>query len=74
MLYSAYPLCLGRLLNLCDFIYLFLAMLGLRCCAGFSLSTQASHCSGFSCYRARALEHAGSEVVAPRLWSTGSVA
>ena len=74
MLYSAYPLCLGRLLNLCDFIYLFLAMLGLRFCAGFSLSTHASHCRCLSCYWASALEHAGSVVVAPRLWSTGSVA
>ena len=51
------------------FIYLFLAMLGLRWCSGFSLvsgsrcfsicSVRASHYSGFSCCRARALGHAG---------------
>ena len=40
------------------FIYLFLAVLGLRCCKDFSLvavsrgySLAASHCGGFSCCR-----------------------
>ena len=51
------------------FIDLFLAVLGLCCCPGSSLvvtsrtalpcSTQASHCSGFSCSGARALGHTG---------------
>ena len=49
------------------FIYLFLAALGLCCCA------QASHCSGFSCCRAQALGARASGVVAHGLWSTGSV-
>ena len=53
-------------------IYLFLAALCPRCCAGFSLVVEAggtphcgawaSHCSGLSCYRAQA-----SAVVAPGL-------
>ena len=50
------------------YLSLFLAVLGPRCCAGLSLvvgraalysSAQASHCSGFSCCRAWALEHMG---------------
>ena len=40
-------------------IYLFLAVLGLRCCAWAfsSCGVLASHCAGFSCCGARALEH-----------------
>ena len=51
------------------FIYLFMAVLGLRCCSGFSLDAGegailhcgvwASHCGGFSCCRAQALGRAG---------------
>ena len=38
-------------------IYLFLAVLGLCCCAWpSSRGAQASHCGGFSCCRARALK------------------
>ena len=50
-----------------SFIALFLAMLGLGCCRGFSLAVasgsysgvgeQASHCGGFSCFRAQTLGH-----------------
>ena len=50
-------------------IYLFLAMLGLHCCTGFSLvveswgdsslGAQTSHCSGFSCSGAQVLGHEG---------------
>ena len=65
--------------------YLFLFGLGLRCCEGFSLvvasegllsscGAQASHCSGPSCCAAWALGMWASVVVAPGLWSTGSVA
>ena len=45
------------------FIYLFLAVLGLRRCRLFSscseqgILSRASHCGGFSCCRARALEY-----------------
>ena len=57
------------------FIYLFLAVLGLCCCAGAFSScgkqgatlrcgVQASHCGGFSCCRARALGAWASVVVA----------
>ena len=53
-----------------NFIYLFLAVLGLCCCVGFprvvairgyslSCGAQAPHCSGFSCCRAQALGHRG---------------
>ena len=57
-------------------------MLGLCCCESFSLVVGAtlvavcglSHCSGFSCYGARALGHEASVVAAPQLWSTDSVA
>ena len=50
-----------------NFTHLFLAVLGLRCCAGFSLvaasratnyRVQASHCAGVSC-GARTLGHVG---------------
>ena len=50
------------------FVYLFLAVLGLCCCMGFSLvvarggyssfGARTSHCSGFSCSGGWALEHA----------------
>ena len=62
-----------------DFMYfLFLAVLGLRCCTGFSLvaergllsgcDAQASHRGGCSCCGAGALV-----VAAPGIWSTGSI-
>ena len=56
-------------------IYLFLAALGLHCCAssslvvvsrGYSLSScgvQTSHCIGFFCCRTQALGHAGFSLV-----------
>ena len=54
---------------------------GLGCRMGFfsCCSARASHCSGFSCYRAQALGGesfssrvmVGSAVVTPRLWKTG---
>ena len=51
-------------------MYLFLAVLGLRCCTWvfssccewgllLSCSAQASHCGGFFCCGAQALGHAG---------------
>ena len=42
-----------------NFLNLFLAMLGLCCCAGFDpvAVPGASHCRGFSCRRAQALKH-----------------
>ena len=49
-----------------NFIYLFLAALGLRC------GVRASHCSGFSCCGARALGARASVVVARGLSSCGS--
>ena len=64
------------------FIYLFLAVLGLRCCAraflvaargGYSsCGAQASHCSGFSRCGAWALGTRASVVVARGLSSCGS--
>ena len=58
--------------------FLFLAVLGLRCCTGFSLvaergllsgcDAQAFHRGGCSCCGAGALV-----VVAPGIWSTGSI-
>ena len=64
------------------FIYLFMAVLGLRCYvwaflqlrrAGATLrcGARASHCGGFSCCGARALGAWASVVVAPRLSSCG---
>ena len=53
-------------LNVILFIYLFLAVLGLRCGA------RASHCSGFSCWKAWALGMWASVVVAHRLSSCGT--
>ena len=65
-----------------------MAVLGVLCCSAFfcscsewgplsSCGEQASHCGGFSCWRAllwlQKLQHMGSVVAAPRLWSTGSV-
>ena len=57
--------------------YLFLAALGLHCCAereGATLpfSARASHCGGFSCCGARALGTRASVVVARGLSSCGS--
>ena len=56
-------------------------MLCVSCCSGFPLvaasrdlfscGAQASHRSGFSCWRARALGRTVSVVAAPGLWSTG---
>ena len=51
---------------MCLFIHLFLAVLGLHCCA------RASHCGGFSCGRARALSTWASVVVARGLSSCGA--
>ena len=55
------------------FIYLFLAALGLRCCAWafYSCGVRASHCSGPSCCGARALGARASVVVACGLSSCG---
>ena len=54
--------------NFCLFVSLFLAVLGLPCCVGFSLvveqellssrGVRASHRSGFSCSRVQALDRA----------------
>ena len=62
-------LLLGRLLSSCG-------KWGLL----YSCGACATHCSGFSCYRAvfrafglQQLWHVGSVVVAPRLWNIGSV-
>ena len=57
--------------------YLFLAVLGLHCCMGFSLAGHglASHCSGFFCWAAQALEHEGFSSCsswAQQLWLLGS--
>ena len=52
------------------YFYLFLAVVGLHCCVGFSVvvvsrgaysscGARASHCSGFSCCRAWALGYKG---------------
>ena len=56
------------------FIYLFLAALGLCCCARAfsSCSVWASHCGGFSCCRSRALGAWASVIVARGLSSCGS--
>ena len=66
------------------FLFLFLAALGLRCCAWLSVAAvsgatlhccaQASHCGGFSCCRAQALGARASVVVAHRLSICGSQA
>ena len=79
----------------CAFIYLLVAILGLDCCMGtlcrcrqrrlaFSGCAQASHCSGSSCCRARALGTRALVVSAHglsscsswalKLWCTGLVA
>ena len=67
------------------FTYLFLAVLGLRCCSGFfslvaasvgllsSCRAGSSHCQGFSCSRAQAPGSRVSMVVALRLSSIGSI-
>ena len=53
------------------FIYLFSAVLGLRCCAGFSLAAESR---GSSLYVARGLLTAvASPVVEHGLYSTGSI-
>ena len=62
--------------------YLFLAVLGLRCCTGFLLvavsrgysrcGTQAFYCGGFSCCRAQALGHTGFSGCGNGLSSFGS--
>ena len=58
------------------FIYLVLAVLGLRCCAQAfsSCSAWASHCGGFSCCGAQTLGAQSSVVVACGLSSCGSQA
>ena len=63
-------------------MYLFLAVLGLRCCMYFSLAlgtwayslvaVRPSHGSGFSCCRAWGRGHRASVVVAPELSSCSS--
>ena len=61
-------------------VFLFSAVLGLRCCAGFYpgcdeqglLSVVASHCGGRSYCQARALEHVGFSSRGSRLQRTGS--
>ena len=62
--------------------HLFLSILGLHCCSGFSpgavsqgysLGAWTSHCGGFSCCGTRAPGHMGSAVVASGLQSTGSM-
>ena len=52
-----------------------MTVLGLHCCtrAFSSCGVPASHCSGFSCFRAQARGMQASVAAAPRLWSTGSV-
>ena len=84
-------LCLGQPFSTCSsilliyallkkkvIIYLFLAVLGLCCYAGFFFScsklelgsswgVQASYCSGFSCFRARAPGHVG--LSSCKIWS-----
>ena len=66
------------------FIYLFLAVLGLRCCvrafsscgergATLRCGAWASHCGGFSCCGARALGVWTSVVAAHGLYSASSV-
>ena len=55
---------------------LLLHWLSSGCCDGgllFPCRAWASHCSGFSCWRAQALGRQTSLVVAHGLWSTGSV-
>ena len=62
------PFQLFRAENVHSLYNLFLAMLGLHCCSGFSLvagsrdyslAARVSHCSGFSYCGVRALEHKG---------------
>ena len=65
-------------------LYLFLAVLSLRCCMSFYLVAMsrghscvawASHCGGFSCCRAQALERSGFRSCgecAQELWLPGS--
>ena len=57
-----------------DFIYLFLAVLGRRWCAGFSLVviSGATRCCDFSCCGACALEPEGFSTVVPGLWRSGT--
>ena len=64
-----------------NFIYLFLAVLGLCCCVVFFSSgskqrllssyAQAFHCGGFSCFRAWALGHTGCNSCSHGLRSCG---
>ena len=56
------------------YLFLFLAVLGLRCCvrAFSSCGEQASHCGGLSCCRAWALGAWASVVVACGLSSCGT--
>jgi len=67
----------GLFVFLNNYISLFLAVLGFRCCVRFFLvgetrgystcGTRASQCSDFSCCRAQAPGHVGSVVLAPGL-------
>ena len=85
---SSHP-CLLKVPFLSFLFYLFLVVLGLCCCVGFSLDTGkqgplsscrvwASHCDGFSCYGAQALGPSGFSSCGARahslqLQSTGSI-
>ena len=61
------------------YLFIFLTVLGLGCCTGFSLglfstcSVRASRCGGFSCCGAQALGHTGFSSWAPGLCSTGLI-
>ena len=57
---------------------LYMAVLGLRCCASFSLVSKSGgysslRCRGFSCCRALALGHTGPVIAVLELWNTGPV-
>ena len=57
---------------------LYMAVLGLRCCASFSLVSKSGgysslRCRGFSCCRAPALGHTGPVIAVLELWNTGPV-
>ena len=57
---------------------LYMAVLGLRCCASFSLVSKSGgysslRCGGFSWCRAPALGHTGPVIAILELWNTGPV-
>ena len=71
----------ARILYIYNFTYLFMAVLGLRCCIDFcgeqgllcSCGVRASHSSGFCWWSRGSTGAQASVVVAPRLYSTGSI-